>query len=124
MNRLWSVALVTAAAAAALLPIPPALVERWYSSGLYPRLQHVLTPISNVIPFALFDVLTMGAVVLVIVLLLVTGVLGPQSNAHGPNEFLHLPSARRLTAALAQVLHDAARTAHDTARTDSLSAVA
>lgn len=40
---------------------------------------------------------------------LVTGVLGPQSNAHGPNEFLHLPTARRLTAALAQVLHDAAR---------------
>lgn len=39
---------------------------------------------------------------------LVTGVLGPQSNAHGPNEFLHLPTARRLTAALAQVLHDAA----------------
>ncbi|MET4729898.1 acetylornithine deacetylase/succinyl-diaminopimelate desuccinylase-like protein [Lysobacter enzymogenes] len=39
---------------------------------------------------------------------LVTGVLGPQSNAHGPNEFLHLPAARRLTAALAQVLHDAA----------------
>ncbi|MGH8081936.1 MAG: M20/M25/M40 family metallo-hydrolase, partial [Lysobacter sp.] len=40
---------------------------------------------------------------------LVTGVLGPQSNAHGPNEFLHLPTARRLTAALAQVLHDATR---------------
>ena len=55
---------------------------------------------------------------------LVTGVLGPQSNAHGPNEFLHLPTARRLTAALAQVLHDAARTTHDTARPDSLSAVA
>ena len=41
---------------------------------------------------------------------LVTGVLGPQSNAHGPNEFLHVPTARRLTAALAQVLHDASRT--------------
>ncbi|MGO1072036.1 M20/M25/M40 family metallo-hydrolase [Lysobacter sp. CA199] len=40
---------------------------------------------------------------------LVTGVLGPQSNAHGPNEFLHLPTVRRLTAALAQVLHDAVR---------------
>ena len=34
----------------------------------------------------------------------VTGVLGPGSNAHGPNEFLHLPTARRLTAAVAQVL--------------------
>ncbi|ROR32057.1 acetylornithine deacetylase/succinyl-diaminopimelate desuccinylase-like protein [Inmirania thermothiophila] len=34
----------------------------------------------------------------------VTGVLGPGANAHGPNEFLHLPTARRLTAALAEVL--------------------
>lgn len=37
---------------------------------------------------------------------LVTGVLGPQSNAHGPNEFLHLPTARRLTCCVAQVLND------------------
>ncbi|MEZ0470767.1 M20/M25/M40 family metallo-hydrolase [Luteimonas salinilitoris] len=37
----------------------------------------------------------------------VTGVLGPQSNAHGPNEFLHIPAAKRVTAAVAQVLHDA-----------------
>lgn len=38
----------------------------------------------------------------------VTGVLGPQSNAHGPNEFLHLPTALKVTAALSQVLYDAA----------------
>lgn len=37
----------------------------------------------------------------------VTGVLGPQSNAHGPNEFLHVPTARRISAALACLLHDA-----------------
>jgi acetylornithine deacetylase/succinyl-diaminopimelate desuccinylase-like protein len=36
----------------------------------------------------------------------VTGVLGPHSNAHGPNEFLHLPTARRITQAIAQVLAD------------------
>ena len=35
-----------------------------------------------------------------------TGVLGPQSNAHGPNEFLHLPTAKRLVAALARLLND------------------
>jgi acetylornithine deacetylase/succinyl-diaminopimelate desuccinylase-like protein len=34
----------------------------------------------------------------------VTGVLGPGSNAHGPNESLHLTTAKRLTAALAQLL--------------------
>ena len=39
----------------------------------------------------------------------ITGVLGPDSNAHGPNEFLHLPSAERITAALAMVLDDHAR---------------
>jgi len=35
---------------------------------------------------------------------LITGVLGPHSNAHGPNEFLHLDYAKRLTAAVADVL--------------------
>ena len=36
--------------------------------------------------------------------MLVTGVLGPKSNAHGPNEFLHVPYAKKLTAAVAMVL--------------------
>jgi acetylornithine deacetylase/succinyl-diaminopimelate desuccinylase-like protein len=36
----------------------------------------------------------------------VTGVLGPHSNAHGPNEFLHIPTARRVSAVIAQVLAD------------------
>ncbi len=35
----------------------------------------------------------------------ITGVLGPDSNAHGPNEYLHVPTARRLTEVLAHVLH-------------------
>ena len=28
---------------------------------------------------------------------LITGVLGPHSNAHGPNEFLHIPTGKRVT---------------------------
>ena len=36
----------------------------------------------------------------------VTGVLGPHANAHGPNEFLHIDYARRLTACVAWVLAD------------------
>jgi acetylornithine deacetylase/succinyl-diaminopimelate desuccinylase-like protein len=36
----------------------------------------------------------------------VTGVLGPHSNAHGPNEFLHLPTGRRVTQVIAQALAD------------------
>ncbi len=35
---------------------------------------------------------------------LITGVLGPKSNAHGPNEFLHVPYAKKLTACVAQVI--------------------
>jgi acetylornithine deacetylase/succinyl-diaminopimelate desuccinylase-like protein len=35
---------------------------------------------------------------------LITGVLGPKSNAHGPNEFLHIPYATKLTACVATVL--------------------
>lgn len=34
----------------------------------------------------------------------ITGVLGPGSNAHGPNEFLHLPTAQKLTLSVADVL--------------------
>jgi acetylornithine deacetylase/succinyl-diaminopimelate desuccinylase-like protein len=40
--------------------------------------------------------------------MMVCGVLGPQSNAHGPNEFLHVPYAKKLTAAVAQVIAAAA----------------
>jgi acetylornithine deacetylase/succinyl-diaminopimelate desuccinylase-like protein len=36
--------------------------------------------------------------------MMVCGVLGPKSNAHGPNEFLHLDYAERLTASVAQVI--------------------
>jgi acetylornithine deacetylase/succinyl-diaminopimelate desuccinylase-like protein len=36
--------------------------------------------------------------------MMVCGVLGPKSNAHGPNEFLHVPYAKRLAAAVASVI--------------------
>jgi len=35
---------------------------------------------------------------------LVTGVLGPESNAHGPNEFLHIPTAQKLTCCVADTI--------------------
>ncbi len=36
----------------------------------------------------------------------ITGVLGPQSNAHGPNEFLHIPTGKAVTVAIAQIVAD------------------
>ena len=41
---------------------------------------------------------------------LITGVLGPHSNAHGPNEFLDIPFAKKLTACVAELLADEAST--------------
>jgi acetylornithine deacetylase/succinyl-diaminopimelate desuccinylase-like protein len=40
----------------------------------------------------------------------ITGVLGPHSNAHGPNEFLHIGYAKQLTACVSLVLADHAKT--------------
>jgi acetylornithine deacetylase/succinyl-diaminopimelate desuccinylase-like protein len=35
---------------------------------------------------------------------MITGVLGPHSNAHGPNEFLHIPMGKRVTACVSRVI--------------------
>lgn len=35
---------------------------------------------------------------------LITGVLGPESNAHGPNEFLHIPTGKKLTSCVAEII--------------------
>ena len=35
---------------------------------------------------------------------LITGVLGPHSNAHGPNEFLHIPTGKRVSMVVADVV--------------------
>jgi acetylornithine deacetylase/succinyl-diaminopimelate desuccinylase-like protein len=37
---------------------------------------------------------------------MITGVLGPHSNAHGPNEFLHIPMGKKVTASVARVVAD------------------
>ena len=37
---------------------------------------------------------------------LITGVLGPHSNAHGPNEFIHIPTGKRVTMCVAKVIAD------------------
>ena len=56
----WRVALLAMAAAASLVPLPPSLVERLYSTGAYPALQVRLTAASNQMGFAFLDLL--GAV--------------------------------------------------------------
>lgn len=57
------ISLIGAALALAILPLSEDVIEELYSSGLYPRLQSVLTSASNVVPVALFDVLVVSVVV-------------------------------------------------------------
>jgi Protein of unknown function (DUF3810) len=65
----WRAALAAAAAGVALAPIPPARIERFYSSGAYPFVQRIVTTLSNQTPFALLDAL----MVVVVLLWLVQG---------------------------------------------------
>jgi hypothetical protein len=48
---------VAVAVAAAVVPLPAAVIERYYSSGFYPVWQSWMTPASNAVPVALLDVL-------------------------------------------------------------------
>ena len=60
---IWTrLATVACAAAAALIPLPAAWVERGYSTFLYPRIQRPLTAVSNMLPFVLLDALIVVAI--------------------------------------------------------------
>lgn len=63
-----SISIVVAALAAALVEAPEQAV-RLYGGWLYPRLQATLTPISNLTPLPLFDIIWMAIVLAVVVML-------------------------------------------------------
>jgi hypothetical protein len=56
------IAVVAAAAAAALVPLPSSMVERAYSGGLYLAMQPLVTGLSNRAPFAMFDVMVVAVI--------------------------------------------------------------
>jgi hypothetical protein len=60
----WRVVLIAATIAVALMPMSADLVERLYSRGGFPIVQTAMTSMSNLVPFALFDVLVLTAIVL------------------------------------------------------------
>ena len=62
-------AIVIAALAAAFLPLPAQLIERWYSRAWYSRFQSVVTPAANLVPLALFDIAVAVAVVAALIYL-------------------------------------------------------
>ena len=57
------------AIAGAIAPLPPLAVERWFSTGAYPAIQHVITPLSNSLPIAVFDLLCVAATILTAVVI-------------------------------------------------------
>lgn len=52
----------------AVAPLPDVFIERWYSTGLFPAVQRRVTPASNLVPFAIFDALWVGAVAATVVM--------------------------------------------------------
>jgi hypothetical protein len=68
--RTWiQVAIVGLALLAAFVPLDGPTIERRFSTTLYPAIQQVVTPLSNVAPFAVFDLLTLGAVATLVIVL-------------------------------------------------------
>lgn len=60
-GRRWSSGTVVAVAAAlALAPLPPSLVERWYGMTVYPVIARALAYVSGVVPVACLDLLLLG----------------------------------------------------------------
>jgi hypothetical protein len=65
--RWWELVLVASAALCAVAPLPPRLVEAWFSTGIYPAIQHAVTPLSNLVPIAVLDVLIVVALAALVV---------------------------------------------------------
>jgi acetylornithine deacetylase/succinyl-diaminopimelate desuccinylase-like protein len=85
----------------------------WNAPGLAPWLERALDAASRAHHGAPCGYIGQGGTIPLMSMLqkgfpaaqmMVCGVLGPKSNAHGPNEFLHVPYAKKLTAAVAQVM--------------------
>jgi Protein of unknown function (DUF3810) len=69
MRTVIRVLVIGLAVLAGLAPIDSRVVERWYSTGIYPAIQRVVTPVSNLVPFALLDLLAVGALAAALVVL-------------------------------------------------------
>ena len=87
----------------------------WHAPALSPWLQRSLTRASETVFGAPPAYMGEGGTIPFMAMLgekfpraqfVVTGVLGPHSNAHGPNEFLHIPTGKRVSVVIAQVLAD------------------
>ncbi|HTM04987.1 MAG TPA: DUF3810 family protein [Vicinamibacterales bacterium] len=69
MRRAMQVGLILVAAVAAIAPIPAPIVEATFSTRVYPAIQHTITPLANLVPFAWFDVIVVAVIAGVVWLL-------------------------------------------------------
>ncbi len=92
---------------------PDSAATGWNAPDLAPWLEQALNAASNAHFGAPLGTIGQGGTIPLMSMLqagfpkaqmMVCGVLGPKSNAHGPNEFLHVPYGKKLTAAVAQVV--------------------
>ena len=92
---------------------PDSSATGWNAPALSPWLERVLNDASQAHYGAPLGYIGQGGTIPLMSMLqagfpaaqmMVCGVLGPKSNAHGPNEFLHVPYGKKLTAAVAQVV--------------------
>ena len=60
---------VALAALALLVPIPAPIVDTWYADGIFPVIQHIVTPVTNVLPVALFDILLLAVAVWLLIVI-------------------------------------------------------
>ena len=94
---------------------PESNADGWHAPALSPWLEQSLARASETIFGAPPAYMGEGGTIPFMAMLgekfpqsqfVVTGVLGPHSNAHGPNEFLHIPTGKRVSVVIAQVLVD------------------
>ena len=64
-----AIGIVGLALLGAIAPVEGETVERWFSTTLYPVIQHTVTPVTNRAPFALFDLLTIGGLAMLVIAL-------------------------------------------------------
>jgi uncharacterized protein DUF3810 len=92
-------AVVAIAIAAAYAPIAPETVEDWFSTSTYPAIQRTITPVSNILPVALLDALSL----LVLIVVVTIAIRSIQAARHAHNVRPVVSALGRLCVAAAAV---------------------
>lgn len=77
-------AVVLLAVLAAVAPVSPEAVERWFSTGIYPPIQQTLTPLANRLPFAWLDLLVIGGLIALVVFIVRTVRISRRARRFAP----------------------------------------